>query len=70
MPTLILKRNDSDFNFYLLFRYDAGTGTTSQVDRDRASRFESNTHSFLTDISLNNDWHSFTDTSHLESWLS
>ena len=70
VPTLILKRNDSDFNFYLLFRYDAGTGTTSQVDRDRASRFESNTHSFLTDISLNNDWHSFTDTSHLESWLS
>ena len=70
VPTLILKRNDLDFNFYLLFRYDAGTGTTSQVDRDRASRFESNTHSFLTDISLNNDWHSFTDTSYLESWLS
>ena len=69
-PTLILERNDLDFNFYLLFRYDAGTGTASLADRDRASRFESNRYSFLTDISLNNDWHDFTDTSYLESWLS
>lgn len=69
-PTLILEAESIDYKFYLLFRYDAGTGTTSQVDRDRASRFETNRYKFLTDISLNNDWHSLTDTSYLESWLS
>ena len=70
VPTLILKAESMDYNFFLLFRYDADTGTTSQVDRDRASRFEANRNKFLTDISLNNDWHSLTDTSYLESWLS
>lgn len=69
-PTLILEAESIDYKFYLLFRYDADTGTASQVDRDRASRFEANRHKFLTDISLNNDWHSLTDTSYLESWLS
>ena len=68
-PTLILQKTGSDLIGYVLFRYDPNTGTTSQVGSDMASRFEMPKHSFLNNIAYN-DWHSLTDTSYLESWLS
>lgn len=69
VPTLILKRQGVDRHGYLLFRYDADTGTTSQVGEDTVTRFEMPGHSFINDVSWDN-WYDFTDTSHLESWLS
>ena len=69
-PTLVLRKFGYDRHGYLLFRYDADTGTTSQVGSDTATRFEMVSHSFISDITLNNDWHNLTDTSYLESWLS
>ncbi|MDE7009877.1 MAG: FecR family protein [Oscillospiraceae bacterium] len=68
-PTLILKRQGVDRHGYLLFRYDADTGTTSQVGEDMVTRFEMPSHSFINDVGWDN-WYDFTDTSHLESWLS
>lgn len=70
VPTLILMRQGVDRHGYLLFRYDPDTGTTSQVGSDTATRFEMPSHSFFTEISINNDWHDFTDTGYLESQLS
>lgn len=69
VPTLILKRQGVDRHGYLLFRYDADTGTTSQVGEDTVTRFEMPGHSFINDVSWDN-WYDFTDTSYLESWLS
>ena len=69
VPTLILKRQGVDRHGYLLFRYDADTGTTSQVGEDTVTRFEMPGHSFINDVSWDN-WHDLTDTSYLESWLS
>ena len=69
VPTLILKRQGVDRHGYLLFRYGADTGTTSQVGEDTVTRFEMPGHSFINDVSWDN-WYDFTDTSHLESWLS
>ena len=68
-PTLILKRQGVDRHGYLLFRYDTDTGTTSQVGEDMVTRFIMPSHSFINDVSWDN-WYDFTDTSHLESWLS
>lgn len=68
-PTLILRQGGMDRHGYLLFRYDADTGTTSQVGEDTVTRFEMPGHSFINDVSWDN-WYDFTDTSHLESWLS
>lgn len=68
-PTLILRQNGMDRHGYLLFRYDTDTGTTSQVGEDTVTRFEMPGHSFINDVGWDN-WYDFTDTSHLESWLS
>lgn len=68
-PTLILRQGGMDRHGYLLFRYDADTGTTSQVGEDTVTRFEMPSHSFINDVGWDN-WYDFTDTSHLESWLS
>ena len=69
-PTLVLRKFGYDRNGYLLFRYDADAGTTSQVGSDTATRFEMVSHSLIDEITLSNDWHNLTDTSYLESWLS
>lgn len=69
VPTLILKRQGVDRHGYLLFRYDAGTGTTSQVGSDTITRFEMPSHSFINDVGWDN-WHDLTDTSYLETSLS
>lgn len=69
VPTLILERQGVDRHGYLLFRYDADTGTTSQVGEDTVTRFEMPGHSFINDVGWDN-WYDFTDTSYLESWLS
>ena len=68
-PTLILRQGGMDRHGYLLFRYDADTGTTSQVGEDTVTRFEMPSHSFINDVGWDN-WHDLTDTSYLESWLS